>query len=315
MSGGQRSGWHALACVLCFSFLTAFLTFASSTAFAQDAERLLGRDVMSSVKTMPKDVHIYHYFNIKDLWVELKTPDGRANYVTRYLTDVTGRFWDLNYHAAAYINAGPGVYLAIDPYVAYVQNFGNTMIELVVPKGTRFINVVRPIPIGQDTLNALVKEGIIASHQASFIFYKAGGPTKLGFYRDTLKNMTNPGYEKFRSTVLRIFQTNAIQWIEYNWDTRLSGFCNPKSASAFNYVGMTPWDLKYAGIPMMSTLPFPLLTASEQELSTRVVKFRDLLGQIDSMRKRGIKIPPSIVSSVYTPAEYKQIKDMTYSCD
>ncbi len=289
-------------------------TFGSS-AIAQEAERLLGRDVMASVKSMPKEVRIYHYFNVKELWDELKTPQGRGSYVSRYLTDVTGRFWDLNYHAAAYINAGPGLYLAIDPYVAFIQNFGNTMVELKVPKGTRFINVVKPVPISKETLDALVKEGIIARHQATFIFYKAGGPTKLGFYRDTLKNMTDPGYEKFRTIVLKIFQKNAIQFIEYNWDTKLSGFCNPKSASAFNYVGTSPWDGKYAAIPMLSTLSFPDTTSDEQELSARVIKFRDLLGQIDGMKKRGMKTPASLISSVYSTAEYKQIKDMTYSCD
>ncbi len=306
MRGGRRA----------FLFLFVVLSIGlGSIASAQVAERLLGRDVMASAKTMAKDVRIYHYFHVKELWEELKTPQGRGGYVSRYLTDVTGRFWDLNYHAAAYINAGPGVYLAIDPYVAFIQNFGNTMVELKVPKGTRYINVVKSVPIGKDTIDALVNEGIIARHQASFIFYKAAGPTKLGFYRDTLKNMTDPGYEKFRTIVLKIFQTNAIQFIEYNWDTKLSGFCNPKSASAFNYVGTSPWDGRYAAIPMLSALSFPQMSADEQELSARVTKFRDLLGQIDGMKKRGMKIPPSLISSVYSPAEYKQIKDMTYSCD
>ena len=294
----------------------------NSASAQTNSERLLSRDVMAFSKTISKDIHIYHYFNVAQVWDELKTPAGRLTYVGRYLSDATGRFWDLSYHAASYINAGPGLYLAIDPYISSNWNlfqpenhFGNTMIELIIPRGTRVINVVKPVPIAKDTLDALVNDGIIARYQASFLFYKSAGPTGLGFYRDTLKHMTDPGFEKFRTTVLNIFRQNAIQFIEYNWDTRLHGFCSPKFASAFNYVGALPLNSTYTAVPMMSSLALPNLTPAEEELSTRVVKFRDLLAQIDTLRKRGVKIPLSMISAVYTSDEYKTLKGMTYSCD
>lgn len=311
-----RGGYFFAALAIVVSFTIG------AKANAQNSERLLSRDVMAFSKAMPKDVRIYHYFRLAQLWDEYKTPDGRASALNRYLSDVTARFWDLNYHATAFINAGPGLYLAIDPYISSDNNifqpenrFGNTMIELVIPRGTRVINVVKPVPIAKDTLDALVNEGIIARHQASFLFYKSTGPTGLGFYRDTLKHMTDPGFEKFRTIVLNILRQNSIEFIEYNWDTRLHGFCSPKTASAFNYVGTSPWNIRYAGAPMMSSYVFPDMTAGEQELNSRIIKFRDLLGQMDTLKKRGVKIPSSMISNVYTPQEYKALKDMTYSCD
>lgn len=286
-------------------------------AQAQSAEILLARDLMAGVKTMPREVRIYHYLNLAQLYDELKTPAGRLAFTNRYIEQVTERFWDLNFHADAYINAGPGLYLAIDPLISSKppNYFGNTMIELRVPAGTKFINVVRAIPLAKDTLEALVNEGYFAQHQIGTFFSKAAGATKLGFYRDTLKNMTDPGYEKFRSLVQRILVAQHIQFVEYNWNTSLAGFCNKTSYSSFNYIGSSPYNGMYRNLTMLSTHAFPQLTAEEQEMATRVTKFRDVLEQIDQLKKRGMKIPKDFVLGFYTPAEFKQIKDMTFSCE
>lgn len=286
-------------------------------AQAQSAEALLARDLLAGVKTMTKEVRIYHYFNLAQLHDELKTPAGRVAYTNRYLEQVTARFWDLNFHADAYINAGPGLYLAIDPLISSKppNYFGNSMIELRVPAGTKFINVVRAIPLAKDTIEALVNEGYFARHQLATFFTKAAGPSQLGFYRDTLKNMTDPGYEKFRSLVQRILVAQHIQFVEYNWNTSLAGFCNKTSYSSFNYIGASPYNDMYRAIPMMSTHPLPQQTADEIELATRVTKFRDVLEQIDQLKKRGMKVPKDFALGFYTPAEFKQIKDMTFSCE
>lgn len=306
---------------------TALIVLGSGPrASAQNAERLLGRDVMASAKTMPKDVHIYHYVPVEKVWPELTTPEGRTKWIDRYLSDVTGRFWDLHYRVGAFINAGPGVYAAIDPYISSPatvdepkQNFGTTMLEITIPRGTRYINVIKPVPIAKDTLDALVNEGIIARHQASFLFYKASGPTGLGFYRDTLKNMTDAGFENFRAMFSHILQSNGIQFIEYNWKTGLVGFCktNTMYAPAFNYIGTNPSDHRYStGVSMASAvLVYPGLSGAEQDLGARSQKLIDVLRQIANLRSRGIKVPATLVSSAYSPGEFKQIKDTTYTCD
>ncbi|CAN5668052.1 hypothetical protein BH10BDE1_BH10BDE1_16020 [soil metagenome] len=290
-----------------------------TSAKAQVAEPLLKRDIAVSTRTVAKEFSIYHYFNLAQVYDELKTPVGRQAYVARYIEQVTEKYWDLSFHASQYINAGPGIYLAVDPYIAYSQKlFGTTMIELKVPVGTRYVSVVQPIPIAKDTLDALINEGYFARYQASVIFYKAAGPTKLGFYRDTLKNMTDPGFEKFRELVQRVFSAANVQFIEYNWDSALTNFCpRRKSVSAFNYIGARPSNGAYRGISMISTdLQFPNPSVDEQEFSARVFKLRGVLEQIQSMRKRGVAVPKDlIVPNTYSATEYKQIKDMTFGCD
>lgn len=287
-------------------------------ANAQTAELLLKRDIAAGTKTALKEFRIYHYFNLAQVYDELTTPEGRQNYVKRYIDQVTEKYWDLDFRANQYINAGPGIYLAVDPYIAYSQKlFGTTMIELVVPAGTRYVNVVRPIPIAKDTLEALISEGYFARHQAGVIFYRAAGPTKLGFYRDTLKNMTNPGFEKFRTLVQRVFTAANVQFIEFNWDSALDSFCRRKSVSAFNFIGARPNDGRYDGISLVSTdLQFPNQTMDEQAFSSRVFKMRSVIEQIQKMRKRGVAVPKNfIVPNSYTAAEYKSLKDMTFGCD
>lgn len=294
-----------------------FQAILPDDAKAQSAEALLARDLLAGVKTLAKDVRIYHYFNLAQVYDELKTPSGRAAFTSRYIEQVTARFWDLSFHADAYINAGPGLYLAIDPLISSKppNYFGNTMIELAVPAGTKYLNVVRAIPLAKDTLEALVGEGYFARHQLGSFFSKAAGASRLGFYRDTLKTMTDPGYEKFRSLVQRILTANHIQFIEYNWNTSLAGFCNKTSYSAFNYIGSSPYNGMFRNLAMLSQLSFPEPTAAEQEIAARVTKFRDVLEQIDQMKKRGVKIPKDFALGFYTPAELKQIKDMSFSCE
>ena len=301
-----------------FGYVHLSLVFAVQTASAQTAETLLARDLKAGMKTMVKDVRIYHYFNLAQVYDEFKNPAGRNAFVRRQVEHVTGQFWDLNFHANEYINAGPGVYLAIDPHISGPdgpRSFGNTMIELQVPRGTPYLNVVRAIPVAADTLKALVSEGIIASHQQTTLFFKAAGPTKLGFYRDTLKTMTDPGFETFRSLVQRVLVANQIQFIEFNWNTSLAGFCNKTSYSSFNYIGTRPSDGRYNNIPMISSLPFPQLTGEETEIATRTAKFRSVLEQLEQLKKRGLKVPRDFGLSYYSAAEFKQIKDMTFSCE
>lgn len=313
-------------------FLAAVILFAatvsSSFAFAQNAESLLKRDLMAGMRTMPKTVRMYHYFNAPirndgSFYSEFLTSQGREQYVSaNYLRAVAGRFWDPNYLVEKYVNAGPGVYFAIDPHISS-KDFGRTMIEMEIPAGTRFLNVVKAIPIAKDTLAALISEKIILPAQASKVFFPTAGPTRLGFYRDTLKIMTldsldkdpNLNYRRFRSLVSQVFQSMALEFIEFNWNTSLTGFCTKTgSFSAFNYIGLQPYAPRYRA-QMTSPLNFPDLSATEQELAARVGKFRDVLTQLDLLKKRGMKVPKDFALRYYTPAEYQQIKSMTFGCD
>ncbi len=238
----HRSFWKLALSVIGFGaigFGTVSYSLSAQSQSAQptlSAESLLARDLAAGTKPLPKEIRIYHYFPVQcsfssagasPSWCDtLATPEGRRAHVNNYLKTVTARFWDVNYRADQYINAGPGLYLAIDPHIAYSQKlFGTSVMELRVPAGTPYVNVVRAIPVSQATLDALVNEGFLARHQLAAVFSKAAGPTKLGFYRDTLKNMTAPGFEHFRRLVMRYFSENGIQFIEYNWDSSLAGFC------------------------------------------------------------------------------------------
>lgn len=292
------------------------------------AEILLARDLKAGTKSLSQEIRIYHYFPVQcsfgsgtasPSWCDsLTRPEGRRAHVTNYLKSVTARFWDVGYRADQYINAGPGLYLAIDPHIAYSQKlFGTTVIELRVPAGTPYVNVVKAIPISQATLDALVNEGFLARHQLASVFSKAAGPTKLGFYRDTLKNMTSPGFEHFRRLVMRHFSENGIQFIEYNWDSSLAGFCRRKSASAFVFIGTESSLGAYSDLPMISSdVSYPNLSAEEREFYLRAFKFRGLLDQISSLLKRGLKIPKDlIVPQTYSATELGDIKKVTFGCD
>lgn len=315
---------------VCLSLLPA-LSEASSKA-----ELLLTRDLMVGTAVMERDTRIYHYMvlggygpetpNLEQVldwyWKKYETEEKRKAEVVTYMNDVTGRFWNLGYVAEEYINAGPGVYLATDPHISI--NFGqgrfpwtkSAMLEMTIPKGTRYINVVQNIFLKPDTLNALKEEGYVNDLAAQVLFTKEKVKSPV-FFRDTLRDMTQVKHQRFRSLVQRIFAAQNIQLVEYNWTTSLRGFCSKHTYSAFNFIGRPPQmglDPAYVETPMAVIPHLPNLSGEELAFLERTEKFKRVLGQISSLREANAKIPKGLVLTEYSAAEVRELKSKAFKC-
>lgn len=297
--------------------LLSFLSF--STAFAQTAGILLAKDIMASKKLMKTDTKIYNYFYMEKIWPGMETPAGRYAFVNNYLSQRAGNFWNPEFSDASTKNyaTGAGLYFAIDPHIS--KQYGNSFIQLTIPAGTPYINVVSPLPMKKETVTALIAEGFFAKEDMLELF-----PKRSGFYRDTLRAMVLPKYTEFRKLVQGIFEANNIQFIEYNFNSSLSNFCTKHTYSAFDFVGTkNPADDKnailspeFSNLEMYSTeLEVPNQTTAAAATFSDIVKFRTTLEDIISLRAAGKKIPKELIPSRYSPEELKALKASTYSCD
>lgn len=298
-----------------YIFMTIFL-FAGMISRAESAaEKFLTRDLLQSAKTLQSEKKIYSYFYMEQVYSELETADGRNAYVNRYLAARSSDFWrsEFSNTSSSIYAAGPGLYFAIDPLIS--KSFGDSFMEVRLPPGTRFINVVQPIPLKKDTLAALVAEGFIQKFQIAVLFPKASG-----FYRDTLRLMVDPQFVNFRKLTQQIFKTNQIQFVEYNFNSSLGHFCTSHSSSAFVYVGdENTADSANAIIPeafknskLFSTkLDIPNLTDDELNQKAEILKFRSVLEEIENKSTADAK---KIISENYTSSQYQAAKDAAYSC-
>ncbi len=300
-----------------FGFAFFLLSSLKVHAQALYSENLLSRDIMVSAKTLKTEKKIYNYFYLQQVWSELRTEAGRQSFVNRYLSERAGSFWDLDFTDASTKNyaAGAGLYFAIDPLIS--KTYGNSFVELTMPAGTRFINVVSPIAIKKDTMAAMLAEGLFTSEQVAELF-----PKSSGFYRDTLRAMVQPQYTNFRRMVQRIFTTNNIQFVEYNFNSSLGGFCRKHSYSAFVFVGQHNLTNEKRGIvvgafqniSLMSTqLDLPNLSVAETDKQSAIVKFRSVLEELPN--KGGHSAARAYILQQYTESEYAALKDWAYSCE
>ena len=274
---------------------------------------------MVSAKILKTEKKIYNYFYLEQVWKELESEQGRYDFVTRYLSERAGSFWNSAFNDASPKNyaGGAGLYFAIDPHIS--KSYGNTFIQLTMPPGTRFINVVNPIPVKKETMAALVADGVITASQIAELF-----PKQAGFYRDTLRAMVQPQFADFRRLVQSIFTTNNIQFVEYNFNSSLSTFCVKHSYSAFVFVGKSDPQNEKIGIVepalfhsgVMSTeLTIPGLSAEESERFNVVIKFRDILDFLPKINSKGRSYVKQYILQQYTPTEYAAVKDAAYSCE
>lgn len=296
------------------SVLVLFFTLAVS---AQNAESLLTEDILSSQKTLTHPVRLYNYFQVTELWAGLNSSAGRLSFTQNYLSARAGQFWDAQFtnDSKTSYASGPGLYLAIDPYIS--SGYGNSYVELTVPAGTRFINVVRKVPVRRQTTEALVAEGIIQRSQINELFGN-------GFYRDTLRVMVLPVHQRFRQLVQEIFRKNGIQFVEYNFNTSLAGFCRRHSYSAFLYVGIpnaaTPLqpriDPAFTSVMLHSDAhQMAALTEPEVQQKSRITRFRHFLYEISEILKQRRTLTRDFMLSRYTDDEMNQLRRHTYSCE
>jgi hypothetical protein len=305
---------------LAFVLVASFLT--SSVAFSQVAEQLLARDILATKKSMPAATKIYSYFSIQpNSYFDSLT--NRREFVQRVLKNGATSFWNMGFNnndRTAYA-CGPGMYFAIDPHIS--KKYGNSFVEMTIPQGTNYINVVNAITINKDTMAALVSENFITEADKAILFPPDKPTGKRGFYRDTLRAMVVPQYAKFRKMVQNIFATNEIQFVEYNFNTSLSGFCKSAKTSAFLYVGLQ--DTRnaesarvsevFSDVNMYSTeIEIKNQSSEEESRQSEIVKFRSLLDEMSNLRAQKIAIPKTLIPSRLSSDEIKTIKSQTYSC-
>lgn len=309
-------------CLLAIGLAAAPLTFAElnespAVAVASQAEALLTADLLRAVKETDKTYRIYNYFNMSSTPQELMTAAGRASFSKRYLDSSMWRFWDMDNHQTSYINAGPGLYAAIDPHIS--KQFGNTLLVITVPPGVKYLNVVRPVPVSAEAIEALKAENVLTQDGVNALFGTAG--RNRTFTRDTLKYMVQPAYKKMRELTQQIVLKNDLAMIEYNWNTSLAGFCRSHSYSAFVLIGKKSMSSS-GGLSFIEkfeeTLVYgvdlPALTEHEQNTIVEVRNFADLLQNLKGVS--GARARAQLIQRHYPDENVRnEIMNTTYSCE
>ncbi len=236
-----------------FMLVSLLVSLANSKVQAQEttlslAETLLENDFLNShggIVTLAKTVRLYHYFNAAmqgdHLWPTYNTTELRRNQAKFDLAHLTGSFWDTDYHDTKLVNAGPGMYLAIDPVVS--NSFGRSSYILNFPEGTKYIDVVddtwkniSKIKLSQQTIAALLNEGILTRAGISQM-----GMSGNYFTRITMQYIASEQNAKFRATISKIFTRQNIVMVAFSWEpTKLRVICKNAPDVAFNYIGGMP---------------------------------------------------------------------------
>ncbi len=311
------------------AFVFYALIIFSSWASAQNAGPLLERDILVSTKILDRDIKLYHYFNAPTvtqdgkttLHPQLQTADGRVNWL-KYLLEVrAGVFWDFNYFVTSYINAGPGMYFALDPDSS--KEFGNSAIILTAPKNSKFLNVFKNVKINKDTIEALLTENVVSKNQLIINDNTLG--LNSGISRMTLKNMVRPENVEFRKLFSSVLQKNNIQLIEYEYKSHLAGFCKVSSQSAFVFIGagkatapssnnevaavLTPDFLKYN---LISSLEVTNPTQQEAHTIDLTNRFKYVLSEI---RKQGTgTAAQKLIKTNLSESEIDELASQSYEC-
>lgn len=233
-------------------YLIAGLLSLSSLAWAGAAHDLLQADLQKGVKSLPRETNFYHYFNLStgSYHIEettLKDYKGRQVYLQQRLALGGKAFRDFNNHTGGFINAGPGIYLAADPFASSpgaAQDsggfFGDALLELKMSPGAKYLSVYAPIAISKSTMSALIAEGYLTNESARRVM--AGSR----FSRDTLKFMIGVGFDDFRKLVADMMIEMNISIVEYAWQSGTSSLCDWKDLrSAFVYIAReVPADVR-----------------------------------------------------------------------
>lgn len=308
-----------------------------NAVFAATAEELLTRDLSTAIGSLKEDTRFYNYFEITaNVPVEdttLAKSDVRYQYVRDYVLRGSSLFWNMNHTKTSLANAGPGLYLAVDPFASSPAaapetgfNFGYSMVELTLGAGTKYLNTVQKPAVKKDTLAALKAEGYLNSTQQAALL--AGGL----FTRDTLRYMVEAQNSQFRALVHRIFKAENIALIEYGWQTGVSAFCGgvPKR-SALVYVGSDQINVNVVSNILVYWKGFPAskvsLTNEEIQVKERNAKLYSVLKAIrpdekifinsksSSARKAALAKINSVISSAYTDKfELNEIQSKTFKC-
>lgn len=310
---------------------------AQAEAVQASAESLLEKDLLPGIVSLDRTVRIYHYYRLPHLYTQLESSEGRRGEIQRYIEAVTERFWDLGFDTRDYVNAGPGLYLATDPYIS--RSFGykdqdrpeqiSAMLELTVPAGTRMLRVVNVprseskskkveprLRLSNATVAALIQQGVVPEDFVPKLFHDRNfkGPI---FFRDSLARMTQPELVQFRKMVMRILVKHGVQMIEYNWQSALAGFCRRHNYSSLNFIGRPKQigNEDWVSKAVLVTEPeLPNLSQEEIEVRQRVSKLKEVLAQTEAL-VAAKKNTRSLIQSYYSESEFQQLKAQTFMCE
>lgn len=95
---------------------------------------LIKRDLSVTTKSLTREVRGYHWFNSN---VGTKKMSLDDSFFKEQFLHAAKPFWTFN--PIQDHNVGPGFYAAPDPGIS--ERYGNTMIEVIIPAGTRFIDM------------------------------------------------------------------------------------------------------------------------------------------------------------------------------
>lgn len=301
-----------------FLLLGLLFGLSFSAQAEEQAMALLNRDLKNSMKQIQEPVRLYTYFSVSGSLSNLDSLQKRNQLMQRFFTNTMMQFWNTDMTAKKNINAGLGLYAAIDPHVS--RSYGNVFAEIQIASGTKYLDVYNPILVGKDTIAALIKEDLILRNEINAILIPSG-KGRYAFSRDTLRAMVKPEFKEFRKIVHRIFLTNKLVMLEYNWESSLPGFCRMNRASAFVLVGTVVKNSQ--GLDqvqesfsktLISDSGFPNQTESEKQTMQRVLKFKNMLSEMTNKGTYAQKL--KVVNSHYSDAEEKSaVFDRTYSCE
>lgn len=299
---------HKLNFKLGFLTTSLVIFLAPTLTFAQEAKELLRQDLQKGVKVLASEKRVYNYFFMQQNWPELATAEGRKNFAGRYLTQRANTFLDANFNDDNRKNyaCGAGLYFAIDPLIS--ETYGNTYVEMTIPAGSKYINVVAPITIQKNTILNLIKENYVTADDVSKLLVSG-----KGFYRDTLRSMVSPQYIKFRTLVQEIFNEEDIRLIEYNFNSNLNGICKKASFSAFNLIKVI--DPTFNNVNLYSShYEFANKSSIEINNFSRIEKFKQLMRDIINLQKSRKPITESFLLSKVSPEELIDFRNKSYSC-
>lgn len=315
-----------LASMLMISSIGLAQTSNPDSDLNSDSAQLLMKDLGSAVKILPSEKIMFSYFRatIPSNSSEGKKPEARTQYINRHSQSITQKFWSLSHETSGF-HMGSGFYLAIDPLISSdlspvsANRFGLDVVEIKLPAGTKYFSVARPIKLSEQTLSALVQEGYLGLNDLSLFNYTKGSETRTQVMsRDVFKNYTQARYLKFKKLMLKIFASNNITAIEYNWNSSLDYFCKSAKKVAFVLIGQ-PQSLENFSNVSLSGFSFTgvfddvLSNKTQQEIESeqRTVKLRTIL---HSQSKAGSVGAADILSQV-DASFVDQVRAETFSCN
>lgn len=316
--------------------LTFLITLGLSVhTLALTAAEALERDLEPSIKTYQKNIQLFHYFfaplenneapaNEKKIHPLFHTKESRDQWINYLMAIRAGAFWDLNNHSTSLTNAGLGMYFALDPDSS--KEFGESMVQLNVKEGMKYLSVYKPIILKKETLNLLVKEEVINKKQLTASASTLG--LNSGFSRITLKNMVRVENLNFRKLVNEIFKKNQIYFVEYEYKSHLAGFCKVANQSAMVLVGAPPADQAqdtqnppqetlatiaplFENTLFLSVYPIDGYTEDELKWVDLFSRFKNILTEI---RIKGTAAAKKLMHDNLNEEEINLLADRSYQC-